>query len=190
MSDPRFAPDFDVVIDGQPVPAPLRASISSVSLQTGLEGADRVELSVVNEGLRWLDSPLLALDRQLALRIGYTSGQLEQVFDGEIVSQTPTFSGSPTIAVAAQDRRRRLQRGSKARWFTIPALGTHIPIPDLLIADLVSLENLLVPNVDAAGVVQSLGLYLVNVIIGVIGGAESMQRLIRRQNDESDMDFL
>ena len=74
----RYAPEFRIAIDGAPAPATLRASVTAVSLQTGLEGVDRVELTLANEGLRWLDhaalklgQPVLAhrrsLDIQLAL---------------------------------------------------------------------------------------------------------------------------
>jgi hypothetical protein len=62
----RYAPEFQVRINEESVPAALRASTTSVSYQTGLEGADRVELSIANENLRWLDHPLLKLDNVVA----------------------------------------------------------------------------------------------------------------------------
>ena len=42
--------------------AALRASVTSASLEAGLAGSARVELSLLNENLRWLDHPLLKLD--------------------------------------------------------------------------------------------------------------------------------
>jgi len=51
-ANPWFVPDFRVAIDGQPVPVALRASIMSVHCQSGIEGADRVEIALVNENLR------------------------------------------------------------------------------------------------------------------------------------------
>src|SRR4029078_13280157 len=57
----RFAPEFQLRIGGQAFPSLLRAWVSSVSYQTSLDGADRVELTLVNDKLRWLDHPLLAL---------------------------------------------------------------------------------------------------------------------------------
>src|SRR3954471_16473549 len=95
----RFAPEFQVRIRGQAVPAALRASVSSVSYQSGLDGADRVELTLVNENLRWLDHPLLRLDNELALSMGYAPDPLEQVFVGEIIGHTAAFpsSGAPTL---------------------------------------------------------------------------------------------
>src|SRR5215831_14996782 len=95
---PRFAPDFAVRLNGNAVPAALRASISGISWQTSLDGVDRVELTLVNENLRWLDHPLIALDNELTLSIGYAPGTLDQVFVGEIVAQTAAFpaGGAPT----------------------------------------------------------------------------------------------
>ena len=62
MDRARFAPDFALRIDGEPIPAELRASIQSVRCTTGYEGLDEVELTIANEQLRWLDCPLFKLD--------------------------------------------------------------------------------------------------------------------------------
>ena len=91
MKPPQYAPEFRVAIDAEPLPAAARGSVTAISCQTGLEGADRVELSIANESLRWLDHPLFALDRRLALSLGYAPAPLEQVFVGEIVGHTATF---------------------------------------------------------------------------------------------------
>lgn len=190
----RYAPEFQVRLNDQAVPAALRASITSVSYQTGLDGADRVELAVANENLRWLDHPLLKLDNALALSMGYAPDPLRQQFVGEIVALSPTFpaGGSPMMTVSAQDLRHRMQRGSKARWFAIPAecLG-NFPIPDTAVAAMVSAENLLQPIMDPIGAALS-------VIIGgaeaaatfAFGSPDAQQKLIRRQGGESDYDFL
>lgn len=190
----RYAPEFQVRINDQAVPAALRASVTSVSYQTGLEGADRVELSIANENLRWLDHPLLKLDHMLALSMGYAPEPLRQQFVGEIVALSPTFpaSGSPMITVSAQDLRHRMQRGNKVRWFAISAecLG-NFPIPDAAVAGMVSAENVMEPILDPIGAALSV----------IIGGAEAaatfgfgspdaQQKLIRRQRGESDYDFL
>lgn len=189
-----YAPEFQVRINDQSVPAALRASMTSVSYQTGLEGADRVELSIANENLRWLDHPLLKLDNKLALSMGYAPGPLPQQFVGEIVALSPTFpaSGSPVLTVSAQDLRHRMQRGNKVRWFAIPieCLG-NFPIPDVAVASMVSAENLMEPIVDPIGAALS-------VIIGgaeaaatfAFGSPDAQQKMIRRQGGESDYDFL
>jgi hypothetical protein len=191
-TDARIAPEFRVSLNGRPAPAALRASVTAVTLQNGLEGADRVELTLANEGLRWLDDPLLSLDTRLALEIGYAPGPLRQAFVGHVVSQSASFpaSGMPTLTVAAQDARERMTRGSKLRWFAIPTPTVgNFPLPDQAVAGIVSLENGLVPIFEPVGA----------AIAVVLGGAEaaaavdgpgSMQRLVRKQDDESDLDFL
>jgi len=62
---PWFVPDFRVRISGQPVPAALRASIMSVHCQSGIEGADRVEIAVVNKNLQVTAHPGRKPDRDL-----------------------------------------------------------------------------------------------------------------------------
>jgi len=188
----RYAPEFQVWIGGQAVPAALRASITSASYETGLEGADRVELSLFNENLRWLDHPLLRLDNELKLSMGYAPDPLRQMFVGEIVALAPAFpaSGTPMLSVSAQDRRSRMQRGNKVRWFAVPAscLG-NFPIPDIAVASTVSAENGLIPILDPIGAALSI------VIGGVetaaaFGDPDARQRMIRRQASESDYEFL
>src|SRR5215510_1695563 len=119
MTTPYFAPDFSVSINDGPIPKAMRASITGIQQQSGLEGADRVELSLTNEGLRWSEHGLLKLDNRLTLDIGYAPDKLQHVFTGEIVSHSANFpsSGLPTLTIAAQDRRHRLQEGSQVRTF-------------------------------------------------------------------------
>jgi hypothetical protein len=62
----RFAPEFALEINGQAIPAGLRASITSVQLEdgvpsmmetldaNGMKAADRVEVAFANVDLRWL----------------------------------------------------------------------------------------------------------------------------------------
>lgn len=156
MATPRYAPEFRVRINGEPVPAALRASMTSVSFQTGFEGVDRVEIALVNEGLRWLDHPLLRTDQPLALALGWAPDAPTPMFDGEIVGHTASFpsSGTPTLTVAAQDRRHGMQEGTHARWFNVPVPSVgNFPLPDLLVVGAVTLEHGLIPHIEpvAAG---------------------------------------
>ena len=197
MSNLRFIPEFRVSINDNDtsVPAALRASISSVSYQTSLEGADRVELSLANEGLRWLDHPLFALDNKLTLFLGYAPDPLDQVFVGQIVGQEASFpsGGMPTLTVVAQDRRNQLQNGNKARWFAIPVptMG-NFPIPDLAVASLISAENQLIPIFDPIGAALSVLLSGADILALVKDkdNPDLRQKLIRHQMGESDFDFL
>lgn len=190
----RYAPEFQLRINDQAVPAALRASITSASYQTGLEGADRVELAIANENLRWLDHPMLALDNTLALSMGYAPGTLRQQFVGEIVALSPTFpaSGSPMLNVSAQDLRHQMQRGSSTRWFAIPAqCRGNFPIPDAAVASIVSAEHTLLPIVDPLGAALSVLIGGAETAVAYgFGGPDAQQKAIRRQQSESDYDFL
>ena len=188
----RYAPEFRVAIDGAPVPAALRASITSASVQTGLEGVDRLEFSLANENLRWLDHSLLRLDRRIAFSLGYAPDQPEQIFVGEIVGNSATFpaSGTPTLTVTALDRRHTMQRGARSRWFaiSIPDYG-NLPIPDDAVATLVAAEHGMLALSDP--VAAALGALLGGVQMAIaLDDPDGGQRVIRKQNGENNLDFL
>jgi hypothetical protein len=184
-----LAPEFSVRVDGEAIPAALRASIVSVSYTDGIEGADRVELSIANPSLRWLDHPLLQVDNGLTLSIGYAPGPLEEVFVGEITGIEPTFPGSgmPVLRVIAQDFLQRLQRGTKDRSFRIkiPSVG-NFPLPDSLVAALVAGTNELIPDLDPVGGTLS-------TLIGLatfLAFPQFAQMSVRKQSGVNDFQFL
>jgi phage protein D len=178
-SYPTYAPMFTVRINGDVLPTPMRAAITSLRYQDGLEGADRVELVLANDGLRWLDHPLLQVDAGLELELGYAGTPLETVFvpGGSI----------PTVTVVAHDFLQRLTVGAKDRAFalSLPCIG-KFPLPDPAIAALVSGTNLLIPAVDPAGAALSFLTLLVAYAIDPVDAAKA----IRIQQGQSDFDFL
>jgi len=191
-AEPSFAPEFAFTLNGRPAPAAMRASVTSVRLESGLEGADRLELALVNENLRWLDDPALQLDGGVRLDLGYAPDPLTRVFDGEIVALAPAFpaGGAPTLTVTAQDRLRRLQRGTKTRWFAVPVVRVgQFPMSDLTVASLVALEHGLVPAFEPVGASLAALLGGVEVVLAV-RDPDAAQRIIRKQSAESDHDFL
>jgi uncharacterized protein len=188
---PQYAPDFSVSFAGSPMPAPMRASVTNLVLQSGFDGADRVELTLNNDNLRWMDDPLLALDKPLTLSMGYASAPLQQMFVGNIVSLSPTFpsDGSPTLTVAAQDKREQLQQGSNVQWFGIPTSTGNYPMPDPAVAAIVAGENLLIPMLEPIGAAIAVLISGVQIAVGV-GAPDEAQRIIRRQSGTSDYEFL
>jgi hypothetical protein len=193
--NPMYAPEFKLSIEKAPVPAALRGSVTRLSVQTGLGISDRVELALANDNLRWLDHPLLALDNELAVEVGYAPDPLTQLFVGEVVGHDCVFpqGGLPTISVVAQDRMRRLQQSTKTRSFAIPipTVG-NMPLPDEAVASIVSIENGLLPILEPVGAA-------ISALLGAAGlaGANSQaerQALVRRQGapgrGESDFDFV
>lgn len=186
---PRYAPEFRIRIGGEPLPPALRASVTSVSYQNGLEGADRVEVQLANENLRWLDHPLLEPDTEFTLSMGYAPDPLQEMFVGEITGVTASFpnGGMPTLTVAAHDFLQRLTNGSKDRSFALnlPCIG-KFPLPDPIVAQLVSATNLLIPLVDPAGAALSFLTLLIAYAIDPLDAKNS----IRVQQGQSDFDFL
>jgi uncharacterized protein len=191
MANLRYAPETRIEIDGEPVPAELRYSLMSVSCHSALEGADRVELRIANDQLRWLDHPLFNLDRDLTVYLGYAPDPLEKIFAGEITGRTANFpsSGPPTLTVVAQDRMQRLQSGTKVRWYAIPTPAGNLALPDLAVAGIASLENGLIPIFDPVGAALSVLLGGVDAAAAV-ADPDASQKVIRKQADESDFDFL
>ena len=55
MDSTQFIPAFSLLLNGQPAPVEMRASIQSLECKTGYEGLDEVECTLANDRLRWLD---------------------------------------------------------------------------------------------------------------------------------------
>jgi len=188
LANAVYSPTFTVRLDGEPLPTAMRAAITSMRYQDGLEGADRVELTLSNERLQWLDHPLLQTDVGFELEIGYAPDPMERVFVGEITGIETSFTpGGPTVTVIAHDFLQRLTQGSKDRAFalSIPCIG-KFPLPDPVIANVVTGTNLLIPAVDPIGSAVS---FLALLLTYAIDPLEA-KRSIRIQQGESDFDFL
>jgi hypothetical protein len=188
----QFAPDFALRLDGQPVPAELRGSIQALRCHTGYEGLDEVEVTLANDGLRWLDNRSFKLDTPLGLSLGYAPGPLTQVFEGEVVARGASFpaGAAPTFTVTAHDRRHRMSAGNKVRWFAIPLpCPGNLPLPDVATASIVTLENLMVPLFDPVGAALSIILGGIDTVVAITD-PDSAQKVIRKQANESDYDFL
>jgi phage protein D len=188
-SYPRYAPDYALRIDDAPIPAALRGSIASLTYEDGIDGADRVEISIANPSLAWLDHPLLSVDQPLSLSIGYAGEPLEEIFTGEITGVQPSFpaGGMPTITVTAHDFLQRLTHGTKDRGFRIslPSIG-NFPLPDPVVAGIVSATNALIPNIDPIGGALSTLISLATFLTF----PQFAQKSVRQQYAESDFDLL
>jgi phage protein D len=196
----HFAPEFELKINGDVIPAALRANITSVKYEDGMNAADRVEVSIANVDLQWLQQHirglgfrpfptgvtlgpitahvgggLFAMDNELELSMGY-AGQLEPMFEGNITGIQASFpnGGMPTMTLVAHDRLERLTRGTYKRGFG--------PVPDAVVALLLAGENYLIPNVDAFVAGISTGMAAAN---GVFSGKAGP-----KQKGKSDLDML
>jgi hypothetical protein len=189
-----YVPDFRVVLDGAPMPAEFRALVTALRCDTGMEGVDQVEITLVNDALRLLDDQRLKVGVGLGLDLGYAGGELSRVFTGVIVAKGGSFprDGAPMLRITAQDKRYRARQGTHARWFAIPIPSVgNFPVPDLATASLVTLEGRMLPSADPIG--AALGIILGGVgavAVSALGDPSSAQRLLRKQADESNYDFL
>jgi hypothetical protein len=185
----QYAPQFKLEIGGDPVPAALRGSIVSISYQNGMEGSDSVDLVIANQDLRWLGDSLLAVDQGFKLSIGYAPEPLQLIFVGEVTAVEPSFpsGGMPTIKITAHDFLQRLTHGKVDRAFVLglPKIGLF-PIPDPIVASLVSGANLLVPYPDPVG--GALSILMTLATLAVV--PDDAQRPVRRQQSQTDFEFL
>jgi phage protein D len=190
MGHPQFIPQFSLLLDGQPAPLEMRASVQAVECKTGYDGLDELECTLANERLRWLDSDLFPLGTGITLALGYAPKPLTQVFDGEVVARGAGFpaGGIPTFSVTAHDRRHKMATGNKLRWFAIPLPDRNLPLPDPATASIVALENGMEPAFEPVGFALSV----------LLGGADafaafdpiSSQKVVRKQANTSDYQFL
>jgi len=187
----KHSPDYEIEIDGKPISAALRGCVTSINYQNGLEGADRVEVAIANPYLRWLDDPSLKIDKKFELSLGYSQSPLEKVFVGEITGVNASFpnGGMPTLTVVAHDFMQRLTVGTKDRDFgiRIPHYGIR-PLPDFGVVSMISATNLLIPHPDLIGSAISFLLYAMEIYSA--SNPKEMEKLIRRQQSQSDFEFL
>jgi hypothetical protein len=214
---PAYAPEFAVRINGDAMPPAVRSVVTDVIYQDGQNAADRVELSIANPDLRWLQhhirglgfqpfpsgiaiGPVRAIDaapdgtfdidNRLSLEMGYAPDPLEPMFDGEITGVEASFPNGamPSLKVVAHDRLHRLSRGTGAGGFGF--------LPDFLLATITGAKNLLAPLIDPSIVAASTALTALNVIFTGSGEkqaatGEGMSDLMLLQGiaDKYDADF-
>jgi len=190
MDSTHFIPAFSLLLNGQPAPVEVRASIQSLECKTGYEGLDEVECTLANDRLRWLDSDLFTLGTGITLALGYAPEPLAQVFDGEVVARAASFpaGGAPTFSITAHDRRHKMADGNKLRWFAVPTPIGTFPLPDPVTAGIVTLENLMVPMFEPVGFALSLLLGGIDAFIAL--DPISSQKVVRKQANTSDYQFL
>ena len=167
---PQYAPEYKIRINGENLPPVIRASIMSVRFDDGSKEMDKVEVQLADPGLRLLEHPLLNLNNELTLSMGYAGFPLQEVFVGEITGRQASFSGGAiTMTVEASDFSHRLMAGQKERGFG--------PLPDPAIIAFIAIENGMIPGVDlGAGAVLS--------ALAILLGKP------RFQDNQSDYEFL
>jgi hypothetical protein len=194
---PRYAPEFAIRIGGRELPQPVRASVTGLRFECGTDAASRVELSLANVNLRWLQKHIRGLgfqgfpagvrigglpnpampeaeglfdiDNTFTLALGYTPGPLDEVFAGEITGVEASFPADemPGLTVVAHDYLHRLAQGTTTRGFG--------PLPDFVIATILGAENRLIPYIEPSVVAASTVMAAVNVLFKGTGTKQKGQ---------------
>lgn len=193
MKPKYYMPEFEVLLDHRnKQDRDLRSVITSVSLTTGLEGADRVELSIANQARVWLDKSELAIGTPFVLNLGYKPGPLVQMFAGEITGVAATFpsSGVPQLTVTAQDKRHRMKQGRQAGWHeeSVPQLSNKPKSDEQLSLQVAGTHNLTVRREPISSKIAAI--VTAAAQIGLASDFDSQQKAIRRQMNESDYNLL
>jgi phage protein D len=209
----QFVPDYAMSINGSAIPTSLKSSIVSITFDSGLNAADRLEVVVANPGLTWLQSHinglgflpfptnvrigpiqtpnfdgtgLFDMGNKIALSLGYSDVFLTDVFEGEItgIEVNLTSDGMPTVTIVAHNYLYRLGQGSYGRGFG--------PLPDALIAAILGAENLLLPTIDPTVTAGSTAIAVVNYIFNGSGRKQKAQtdlQLMKEIAEFYDADF-
>jgi len=198
----QFVPDYAISINGTSIPKSLKASITGITFDSGINAADRIEVAVANPGLTWLQSHinglgflpfptnvkigpiqtpnfngtgLFDMGNKIELSIGYADASLREVFKGEITGIYVSLpsDGMPMMTIVAHNYLNRLAQGSYGRGFG--------PLPDVLIAAILSAENLLLPLIDPTIAAASIAIAVVGYIFNGSG---------RKQKAQTDLELL
>lgn len=186
-----FVPEAALEIGGEAAPGAVMAALMSVSCKMGMEGVDQAEIVLANDLLQFLDDGQFRVGKGFAVDLGSADRGLRRVFTGEIVAKSASFgTEGNTLTVTAQDRRHNMADGTKSRWVAIPVPSVgNFPVPDPLTASVTTLENFMLPLIDPVG--AAIGVILGGLDVGaVLTEPGSAQKMIRKQADESDLDFL
>jgi len=190
-----YVPDYEVRINGDPLPSEVRATVSSIRYEDGKNAADRVEIELGNPDLRWLQRHIRGLgfspptgfdigpvrvasaapdgtfdiDNSLDLSLGYQPGPMQPMFEGEVTGVEASFpaGGMPSMRLIAHDKLHRLTRGSGSGAFGF--------LPDVLVATIASAKNLLIPLIDPVIATASTAIHVLNLIFTGAGAMQAAQ---------------
>jgi phage protein D/phage baseplate assembly protein gpV len=142
VTEPFYAPRFEILLSGVTMAADLTEQVVSLSVETDLDMAGTFSLTLRNADNVLLDSPLLDIGKNVEVHLGY-GADLVPAFLGEIAAVEPSFpqDGPPTIQVTGYDKSFKLRRNR-------PDPTTYSMTTDSVIAARIALENGLIPVVD------------------------------------------
>lgn len=142
MTEPYYAPRFEVRVAGLTLAADVANQVVSMAIETDLDLAGSFSMVLRNPDNALLDSALLDLGKTVEIHVGY-GGELQPAFLGEIAAIEPSFpqDGPPTVTVSGYDKSYRMRRAQ-------PEPTEYTFTNDSLIAARIAIENGLIPVVD------------------------------------------
>lgn len=186
-----YSPEFRVHLGGVQVPDDLRRAMASVSFTTGFEGADRVEVVVANQALRWLDHALLKLETPVRLAMGYIPDGVVPVFAGELTGVAANFpsTGVPQLTLAAQDRRHRMQKGTQAVLHADAGPDRNVARSDQAVGNAIAAKHGVRIDLDPLGAKLAAVVGAAAAVVAAVD-PDASQKAARSQMNQSDYDFL
>lgn len=201
---PLYVPEFRVEINDNPIPAELRAAVTGVRYEDGMDVSDRVEIDFANpdayllqkhiRGLGVQPFPtgvrvgqlhskavsvvpqgLFDLDSKLTLAMGYAPDQPIGMFEGEVTGVEADFPSEGTPTFKLI-AHDYLHRMTEGKY----TRGFSI-LPDAIIAAILSAESRLIPFIDPTIYAASGAFAALNFIFGGTG---------RKQKGQSDYNLL
>ena len=120
----------------------MRNATRSLSYDNNIDTADMFNLQLDNAGLRFCDSALFDVGKDVEIYMGY-EGELQPMMLGEITAINPSFpqSGAPTLTLSGYDKSHRMRTNS-------PTPSSFKYVNASLVARRIAIENKLVPIVD------------------------------------------
>lgn len=120
---PSDVPDFDIRINGAPLPPDARSDVRGLTVQEDVEALSMFTIDLYNwddEALKvsWSDRSLFAVGNAVEISLGYID-DLHKVMLAEITSLEPAFTSDspPSLTVRGYDYGHRLARARKTRTF-------------------------------------------------------------------------
>jgi phage protein D/phage baseplate assembly protein gpV len=142
MTEPFYAPRFDIRISGLTMAADITDQVLSLTVETDLDLAGSFSITLRNPDNKLLDSALFDLGKTVEIHLGY-GNQLQPAFLGEIAGIAPSFpeNSAPVVKVTGYDKSYKMRRSQ-------PAPTDYKFMNDSIIAARIAVENGLIPLVD------------------------------------------
>lgn len=205
---PFYAPEFRIKINGEALPSPVRAAVTSVTYHDGVNASDRVEVGIANPNLSFLQkhirglgiqpfptalavgvggsgsatsaaSGVFDIDNKFSLELGYAPDDFSEVFKGEVTGLQASF---PNGGMPSLNLVAHDYLNRLTRGSYARGFG---PLHDFLVAAILSAENRLIPLIDPALVTVSAAMTAINVIFKGTGTKQG-----KRGQGESDLEML